>query len=366
LSKKKILFLLHLPPPHHGASTVGMQLKNSDLINKRFDSTFYNISTSSSINFSLFKSFLIYLKKSFLIFKLLFKINPDLIYYTMTANGLAFIKDFFIVFMISKKYGKIVLHFHNKGIKNNNNFIFKLVYKYIFKKCHIVLLSERLTYDFAEYDLHKTLNFCSNGISYQNKVLNDENYLSKKYDFLFLSNLIKEKGVVDYVMACAKIKQSFNRNFKAAIVGKPADINLSDLNFLIKKYNLEKNIDVLGPLYNEEKVNVFKDSKVFVFPTYYHFECFPLVLIEAMFFKMPLISTNEGAIEDLLINGYNGLIVKKNDHYDLFSAMSLLLNDSDKSMLMAQNSYKHYKNNFTEEHFYNNFVRIIEKIINYE
>lgn len=365
MTKKKIVFLLHLPPPHHGASTVGMQLKNSALIKRKFNSTFYNISTSASLKFSLFKSVFLYLKKAVIIFRLLYKIQPDLIYYTMTSNGVAFVKDFFIVFFLSIKYGKIVLHFHNKGVKNSN-FLLKPLYKYVFKKCHIILLSDRLSCDLSGYDLHKTLNFCPNGMSYPKSVDNNQSHSRKKYDFLFLSNLIIEKGVVDFVKACKEMKASGNESFKAAIVGKPVDITLDDLKYMIKDHNLLTNIDVLGPLYDDEKVNIFKDSKVFVFPTYYHFECFPLVLIEAMFFKMPLISTNEGAIEDLLIDGYNGLLVSKKDYNNLSSAMRLLLNDANKRNLMAANSYDHYIQNFTQEIFYNNFIKVLEKILKYE
>ena len=366
MNKKKIIFLLHLPPPHHGASAVGMQLKNSQLIKRKFNVTFYNISTSKSLNFSLLKSLLLFIKKTISIFRLLNKNQPDLIYYTMTSKGIAFIKDFFIVFLLTRKYKKIVLHFHNKGVKNNNNFYFRPLYKYIFRKCHVILLSEKLSYDVEDYDLYKSLNFCPNGISFPKSVNKELNSQHKKYDFLFLSNLIIEKGVVDFIKACEKLKELCKEGFRAAIVGKPADISIDELKAMVQEHNLLNYIDVLGPLYNDEKVNIFKNSKVFVFPTYYHYECFPLVIIEAMSFKLPIISTNEGAIEDLIINGFNGLIARKKDFTNLCSKMHLLLMDSNKIEIMGKNSYKHYNNNFTEGHFYNNFVNVLNNILDYE
>lgn len=37
-------------------------------------------------------------------------------------------------------------------------------------------------------------------------------------------------------------------------------------------------------------------------------ECFPLVILEAMEYKLPAISTNEGGIPDMVKDGENGLI----------------------------------------------------------
>lgn len=47
-----------------------------------------------------------------------------------------------------------------------------------------------------------------------------------------------------------------------------------------------------------------------MFPTYYHNECFPLVLLEAMQHGLPCISTNEGAISDIVDDGVTGYIVE--------------------------------------------------------
>lgn len=356
---------MHLPPPHHGASTVGMQLKNSELIKRKFDSFFLNISTSSTFKFSFHKSLINYLKTLTYIFRLLSKNKPDLVYYTISSNGIAFLKDFFLIFIFSLKFKRIILHFHNKGVVKGN-FFFKPLYYYIFKNCHIILLSERLVEDIVHYNINKSLNICYNGIPLPKNDLIQKNNLVYKYDFLFLSNLIREKGIEDFVFACHKIKESINQNFRAAIVGKSADINLFDLKNILKEKNLLNNVDVLGPLYGEDKFNIYRESKIFVFPTFYHFECFPLVLLEAMSFKMPLISTNEGAIEDLLINGYNGIIVQKNNPDELSSAMGILLNDPDKRNSMGEKSYNHYINNFTEKHFIDNFIKIMERTLKYE
>jgi glycosyltransferase involved in cell wall biosynthesis len=55
----------------------------------------------------------------------------------------------------------------------------------------------------------------------------------------------------------------------------------------------------------------FEKSHIFVFPTFYYYECFPLVLLEAMQHALPVISTDEGGIPDIAETGITGYIVAK-------------------------------------------------------
>ena len=45
----KILFILHLPPPVHGASMMGKYLHDSKLINETFECKYINLTTAKSL-----------------------------------------------------------------------------------------------------------------------------------------------------------------------------------------------------------------------------------------------------------------------------------------------------------------------------
>ena len=47
--RSKILFILHLPPPVHGAAMVGKYIKDSKLINERFECRYINLTTANSL-----------------------------------------------------------------------------------------------------------------------------------------------------------------------------------------------------------------------------------------------------------------------------------------------------------------------------
>ena len=49
-NKNKILFLLHLPPPIHGASMMGKHLKDSDYLKENFNCYFINMSASNKVD----------------------------------------------------------------------------------------------------------------------------------------------------------------------------------------------------------------------------------------------------------------------------------------------------------------------------
>ena len=47
--KNSILFVLHLPPPVHGAAMVGKYIKDSKLINSEFGCHYINLTIASSL-----------------------------------------------------------------------------------------------------------------------------------------------------------------------------------------------------------------------------------------------------------------------------------------------------------------------------
>ena len=48
--KPRILFILHLPPPIHGAAMMGKYIQESELINSSFDCFCINLATAGSLS----------------------------------------------------------------------------------------------------------------------------------------------------------------------------------------------------------------------------------------------------------------------------------------------------------------------------
>ncbi len=116
-----------------------------------------------------------------------------------------------------------------------------------------------------------------------------------------------------------------------------------------------------GAKYGVEKDALFRNTDIFVFPTFYHNECFPLVLLEAMQYGLACISTSEAGIPDIIDNGKTGLIVPKKDSIALAESIEKLINDRMLCQQMGQAGRKKYEERFTLDVFEKNICRILEE-----
>ena len=88
-----------------------------------------------------------------------------------------------------------------------------------------------------------------------------------------------------------------------------------------------------------------------MFPTFYSNECFPLVILEAMEYGLPVVSTNEGGIQDIILDGKTGYVVEKHNPAALATALEHLINDPGLRTRMGNAGRKRFEEAFTEEVF---------------
>ena len=106
---------------------------------------------------------------------------------------------------------------------------------------------------------------------------------------------------------------------------------------------------------------MLQKADIFVFPTYYHNECFPLVLLEAMEHGKACISTNEGGIPDIIKDGENGLIAERQDAESLADCIQRLLDNPELCRQMGENGRKKFHEHFTNEVFEKTMVEVLSK-----
>ena len=61
-----------------------------------------------------------------------------------------------------------------------------------------------------------------------------------------------------------------------------------------------------------------------------------------MMYGLPVISTREGAIEDIVVDGVTGFLVKRKDYNDLAKKMKLFLNNPHKIGKMARKAQEKF------------------------
>lgn len=378
---KKILYILHLPPPIHGASMVGQYIKDSHLLQARFSSEYINLTAAADLNdigHVGFKKLVNYVKMLCRIRKSIKTGKPNVIYITPNSAGKAFYKDFITVSLIKywiknmpSNHTKILVHYHNKGVREFSKSRFNdWLYRRFFSGLNVLLLGESLYEDVKKYVPANRLSFCGNGIPelseednnkvYENLRRKSEEKSTKPIKILFLSNMMEDKGVWTLVDACKIIKDK-GILFECTFVGGWKDITEDMFNQRISKLGLQSELKAFGPKYGKNKEAYWLDADVFVAPSYN--ECFPLVLLEALQHALPCISTNEGAIPDIIDDGETGYIVNKKDAGQIAAIIEVLAVDKEKRITMGLNGYRKFKEQYTLQVFENRLCNVLEQLV---
>lgn len=361
--KKKILFVLHVPPPVHGSSIVGEFIKKSSVINNTFNSRYINLGTSKSIDEigkNGIKKWLIYFRILITVFKQLAVFKPDVVYLAMTAKGVGFYKDMLVVCITKFFKAQLVIHFHNKGVSDNETkTLDNLFYKMVFKNTKVILLSKYLLPDIKKYINEENVYYCPNGIPSVTSQAIEKSKKSDIVQILFLSNLIKSKGVMILLNALSILKGK-GVNFRCNFVGGIGDISESIFLDTVSKLELEANVKYLGKKFGNEKNTVFNNSDIFVLPTFS--DCFPLVLLEASQYRLSIISTFEGAIPEIIEDGYNGFLVPEKDAITLAEKLELLIKDKNLRVALGNAAYSKYTKEYTLSKFEKTMCSILKSI----
>lgn len=157
----------------------------------------------------------------------------------------------------------------------------------------------------------------------------------EKPAFLCISRLIRDKGVMEYLLACRKLKQR-RPQVRCMLVG-PFDTNPS----AIKKEELQSFIDDGSIEYFGEQKDVqpyLALCSAYVLPSYH--EGTPKTVLEAMATGRAILTTDAPGCRQTVTDGKNGYLVPVKDVDALVSAMERLLDTPDTCEAMGKESRK--------------------------
>lgn len=358
---------MHMPPPIHGAAMMGQYIHDSKLINENFDCIYINPSASTEISnigkVSIKKIFLV-ISNILRIIKTVRKEKPDLCYFTSTIGGWGIFRDMLVVGSLKLLKQKIVLHLHNKGAESfyKKHKISFFAYHVIFKNTKIILLAQQLYSDISLFAKKEQIYYCPNGIPETLSEPIIRTKVHKPFTFLFLSNMIKSKGGLILLESCRILKEQ-GYTFRCDFVGKWGNITESIFTEYLHKYQLDNYVFYHGAKYGNDKIPFFINADALIFPTYY--ETFGLVLLEAMEFSLPCISTYEGGIPSIIDDEVNGFLVPTQNVEELTKAMIRLIENPQKSIQLGKNAREKFTQYYTLKTFEYRIKNILSDILNH-
>lgn len=179
--------------------------------------------------------------------------------------------------------------------------------------------------------------------------------------FIFVSRLLKEKGVLELIEGFKQALILSNQPLKLLIVGwsdpeNPSAVKTIELEHLIK------GVDEIQFLGKRSDVDLLLQmSTISILPTYYR-EGTPRFLLESMAMGKPIITTNMPGCNHLVPTGENGeLIMPKNINDIKNSILRIIDRDLDQ---LGMESRKLYYNKFSEEKVYSKILKLYNSILN--
>lgn len=170
----------------------------------------------------------------------------------------------------------------------------------------------------------------------------------------YIGWLEKFKGTVDLIEALHILNKK-KISFHCQIYGSGSLQN--KIESLILKYQLEQKVKLMGWANKKTKMEVLQNADIYVLPS--HTEGFPNSLLEAMAAERPVISTNVGAVEDLLLHKENGVLVPPKKPEKLSQEIEFLLKDESARAYLAKNAKKTVEESFIIDIAVEKFKKIL-------
>jgi glycosyltransferase involved in cell wall biosynthesis len=274
------------------------------------------------------------------------------IYYALSGNRFAFIKDFILLYVPLVLQTPVILHLHLSNLTEfygRSGYIVKRMFRFIVSRNTLFLvLSENLKEKFRDIIPMQKMMVVSNGICAP-QITAKRSYDKEELVCLHLGILHRNKGIFTVVEAAQHIKE---RNIKFYIVGPPGlGFDEHETAEFLTRAGLENTVFFLGPKYDQSKDEIYSRSDIFVFPTLMKSEGIPLVLLEAMSHGLCLLAPPIGAIPEIIKDGQNGFILKSLDPTEIADRISFLNKDREKLKQISLNNVNTFKEKYSIERY---------------
>lgn len=94
-----------------------------------------------------------------------------------------------------------------------------------------------------------------------------------------------------------------------------------------------------------------------------HREGFPLVILESMAMRKPMVATAVGGIPEIVFPGVTGYLHREGDSDELASALLKLIENPEEVKRIGESAYQHVRKNFSREKFVVDIARSYEEIL---
>lgn len=233
---------------------------------------------------------------------------------------------------------KVIVHFHAFSPETTINGKYQKVYKYLFEHADKVIVLSQLWKKYVNDTFHLgdkiqvIYNPCTTEIL-------PEKY-TKQNIILYAGTVNKRKGYADMIKAFAKIASQYP-DWKIVFAGNG---EIDNGKKLAKELGIESQTQFLGWINGKDKDKAFKEASIFCLPSYA--EGFPMAVLDAWAYGLPVITTPVGGIPDIAKDGENLLLFQPGDCDKLAIQMERMMKDetlrnhlTEQSIILSQTTF---------------------------
>jgi glycosyltransferase involved in cell wall biosynthesis len=309
--------------------------------------------------------------RMFKVFYAIIKYRPNIVYITSSPSIGLFVRDIPLMFLLKFLGVRCISHLRGGKLEGfmGRNPVRRVITKWGFKTCTAVFV---ITRDVEKY---ARLEFGSQKVFYIPNMIEDE-FVSSKPEKKIYS--IEEKPVMNLVHVAWQAPEKGSMELVEAIgyvkipvccklIGQVAPEHLATLKQMIEEHHLENKVFITGIQKGESLDRLYKEADILVFPT--HFEGFPNVIVEAMAYGLPIITTNVGNIREMI--GYDtespaGLLLEKQppvEPVELAKKIDNILQDVQLRQQMSINGQKRVKEKYLASKVIPNLESLLVELV---
>lgn len=226
--------------------------------------------------------------------------------------------------------------FHAYDIFFKNNWFSLLV-----NSCHRAFSISNFNIDYVHNKYGFSDNVVLSRLGVFREINKKENKNNSEVFTLGLMSWFVEKKGIDYLLSAFKrLKEEGFNNIKLVLAGD-GPFKEKYLTF-IKENNLSETVEYIGKINSLEKDKFYNSLDTFILPSIKlenDQDGIPVVLMEAIAYSLPIISTNVSGIPEICINNYNGKLIEEREVKAIYESILELYRSKAKRFEYANNSY---------------------------
>jgi len=279
--------------------------------------------------------------------------RPSIVYLPIAQGTLGFLRDSLFFTLAERRGIPVVLHLHGAAFgafyRDSSPWMRWIIRRCLRPALRAIVLGPSLKDVFGDLVARERVVDVANGLPPPAR-FDPQPRSEEGVHILYLSNLSPAKGYRDVIAAAALVAPR-HRDVRFTIAGEWLSVREERAaREESRRLGIEDRIRFTRAVSGLRKAELFRSADLFVFPPR-QLEGQPVVILEAMSYGLPVVTTAQGGIVDLVVEGETGVYVPPGAPGPLADALSRLIGNAALRSAMGQAGRRRFDENFNEHVF---------------